>query len=391
MTATETEAWIIEKGPRHASAVPEAARLILDSIPLPTPGDRDVVAVPIYGCWEGNMAHAVARKPIDVCRFRGEERVVLGNSGVIQIHEVGSSVASVKPGDYCIIYGNSEPDSYGYMKRAFAYDAKNTIGVLAKRIVLPADNCIPIPPQSHSSLKQWAAFSVRFVTAWANWRVAYGCWQLQMPNRTPIVCGWGGGTALAEVLLAQNMGCDVCLIASGCDRSKYLASLGVASIDRSTFLGLNYDEARYDEDDSYRRAYNHAERLFLDRMSEQTNDNGVSIFIDNIGAPVHRATLKALSRQGVITTAGWKQGMTQSSVRALECISRHIHVHTHYASREEALDAVRYAEETMWIPAADDIVYDWDDIPKLAADYEAGSINSYFPLFNVNGESIRSG
>jgi hypothetical protein len=111
----------------------------------------------------------------------------------------------------------------------------------------------------------------------------------------------------------------------------------------------------------------------------------VAIFVDNIGTPVFRATLKALARQGVITTTGWKWGMDLDIVRAIECINRHIHVFTHYARYEEGLDAVAFAERTGWLPPAEARLWRYEQVPQLAADYAAGRVSSYFPIFQVNG------
>jgi hypothetical protein len=95
-------------------------------------------------------------------------------------------------------------------------------------------------------------------------------------------------------------------------------------------------------------------------------------------------TLRSLARQGVIATSGWKHGMTFTFVRAMECIARHIHVHTHYARRQEGLDAVRFAVEHGWLPPISERVHGWDEIPRLADDFAHGRIDDYFPIFAVN-------
>ena len=119
-------------------------------------------------------------------------------------------------------------------------------------------------------------------------------------------------------------------------------------------------------------------------MYTKTLGSGVSIFLDFIGLPVHRATLKALGRPGVIATAGWKNGMDLSISRALECMAWHIHAHTHYARYSEGLEAMNFAEEHGWLPPVLDRVYSWDDIPALARDYESNMVDTFFPLFQVN-------
>jgi hypothetical protein len=78
--------------------------------------------------------------------------------------------------------------------------------------------------------------------------------------------------------------------------------------------------------------------------------------------------------------------MTVTTYRAIECISRHLHVHTHYARYPQGRAAVRFAEETGWMPVLDrQQEYGFDDIPQLARDYAQGKC-SYFPIFRINAQ-----
>jgi NADPH:quinone reductase-like Zn-dependent oxidoreductase len=141
---------------------------------------------------------------------------------------------------------------------------------------------------------------------------------------------------------------------------------------------------RFECDPQFRAAYHASEKKFLATVRQHTDKQGVSIFVDYIGASVYRATLRALSRHGVITTAGWKTGMQLQTQRAVECINWHTHVHTHYARRQEAMAAVEFAEAHDWMPDVNGHVYDWDTISELADDYGRARIADYFPLFQVN-------
>ena len=383
-----TEAWVIYQGPADKRS-PERATLTLEPYTIPALGTHDVLCEPIYGCWEGNMGHAISRRPIDVCRERKEEKVVLGNSGVVRVLKTGSEVTGVREGDMCVVFGASITDEFGYMKKALAFDCPGTMGVLAKQTKLHEKNLIRIPRPTRYSLKQWAAFSLRYITAWANWRVAYGCWRVQMSEEdqaVPYVWGWGGGSTLAELQLAERQGAKAAMIASNDTRLKMIQSLNIEPIDRRPFEALSFDEKRFGKDEPYTKAYSAAESAFLKLVKERTDGRGVSIFLDYIGTPVLRATLRALARQGVIATAGWKHGMVSTSMRAIECIERHTHVHTHYARYSEGVDAVAAGERLDWMPPLDESekIYEWDEIPMLDRDYQAGSIESYFPLFRVN-------
>ena len=379
----ESEAWVI-----HA-AVPGdlgPATLSRESVTIDPPDAGEVLAAPLYGSWEANMTHALERRPVDICRRRGEPRIVLGNSGVVRITHVGRDVRGVREGDVCLLAAAGDVDRHGYVVTVLGYDAPGTVGLLSRTLKLKGHQVVPLPAPTRHHLTQWAAFSVRYGTAWDNWRVAYGAWTLQVdaaPEET-YVWGWGGGVAFAELTLARRRGCRTAMIASTDERLATIARAGLTAIDRRRFPDLAYDDARYQSDLAYRRAYLASELTFLDIVREHTSGRRVSIFIDNIGGPVFRPTLNALGRQGVVTTAGWKHGTDEHLNRASECIARHVFVHTH-ASRHSA-DAMHDAEAAGWLPPVPARVYSWDEIPQLAEDYSAGRIESYFPVFQVNPE-----
>ena len=385
MKVIKTEAWVLHMGPER----PEPAILMKEDFSFPDITEDEVLVEPIYGCWEANMTHAINRKPVDICRLRRESRVVLGNSGVVQVLCTGASVKHLHAGDLCLYFGAELTDPSGYMLKAPGYDAPGSVGLLAKQVKLRSGQIIPLPKQTRYSLRQWAAFCLRYLTAWSNWHVAYGAWRLQtskeeVPDEQTFVWGWGGGVVLAELTLAKLKGCQVFMISSQDKRLKLIQDMGITPVDRRLFSALDFDEEQYKLDPAYKQRYLEAEKAFLDLAREYTNGSGVSIFIENIGMPVFRATAKALARQGVVTTCGWKKGMNLQLVRAIECINRHIHVHTHYARYAESVAAITFAEETGWIPPDTTEVYGWEDIPQLAGDYSAGTITSYFPLFQVN-------
>lgn len=388
MGTITTEAWFLHQGPQGVTEMPSSV-LQKEAYSFPAITEQEVLAEPLYGCWEGNMTHALTRNPIDICRQRGEEKVIIGNAGVVRVLNVGSAVRNMKEGDFGLFFFGGTYDRRGYSVKIAGYDAPHTVGMMAKRIKLPEHQIIPLPKNTQYSLQQWAAFSLRYVTAWSNWKVAYGSWLLQIPKQDvtpPWVWGWGGGVTLAELTLAQLFHCQVAMLASKDSRLKVIRDQGIHAIDRRQFPSLFYDEQKYESNPLYKKQYQVNERLFLQKVDEYTHGDGVSIFIDNIGLPVFRATLKALSSEGVLTTVGWKMGMSLQLVRAIECIHRHTHVHTHGSSYEEAAEGVLFAEEHGWLPQIDTEIYKWDDIPTLAEDYENDVIDSYFPIYQINPE-----
>ncbi len=379
----KTEAWVLHAGEKGAP--PVTTELVREEFEFEDFGPEEVLASPLYGCLEGNMGHSVERKPIDICIARGEDKVVIGNAGVMRIEECGSAVTTVKKGDIAILFCNGIWDRYGYPKRIYGYDAPGTIGMLAKKVKLHERQVIAIPEGSKYPAEQWAAFSLRYITAWSNWRLAYGTLRLlldekELPN--PQVWGWGGGVSMGQLALAKHAGCDATQIASTDDRLAAIEGLSIRPVDRREFSDLYYDKSRFRKDQEYTDKYLAAEKLFLSKVKDISGGEMVNIFIDYVGAPVLRATLKALARQGIITTAGWKEGMIIDLVRATECIARHQHINTHYARYSEGVEAVEFAEKHGWLPPLEDRTYGYDEVPEMMADYKADKVG-WFPIYKV--------
>ncbi len=385
-----TDAWLLSKGAKERASACQTTTLSLGSYSISELTESEVLVEPLYGCWEGNMTHALQRKPVDICRFRREDQVVLGNAGVARILKTGETASGLREGQVCMIFGNAEPDKAGYMVKALAYDAVGTMGMLAKQSKVKTHNLIPLPENTRYSLPQWAAFSLRYVTAWSNWRLAWTLYRAQMPEEiqpSPAVAAWGGGVAFAQLQLARAMGCRSFMFASRDARLNELHQHGITGIDRRNFPDLDYDKTLYQSDIEYKKRYIRSEKSMLHSLRDVIQQDGVDLFFDHIGGPLFNATLKATGRQGIIASAGWKLGadITEMS-RSTECTQRHSHINTHYAKYQEGIDAINYAEENDWMPPANLPIYSWDDIPKLTEDYESNAIDSYFPIYQVNPE-----
>ncbi|NUQ62308.1 MAG: zinc-binding alcohol dehydrogenase family protein [Pirellulales bacterium] len=379
-----TEAWILRRGEKGAS---EPGVLEKAAYPLPAMTEHHVLAEPIYGTWEANMTHCLERSPIDVCRIRREETVVLGNAGVVRILKTGSEVMTCREGDMCLVVPIGSEDEYGHMIKVFGYDAPNMMGMLARRAVFHELNVTPIPYPTRYSYVRWAGFPVRYGTAWENWKLCYNVWKAQFDLGDfppPHLSGWGGAVSLAMAQLAVHFDCPASLVASTDYRLALLREEGITPIDRRKFPDLAFDDERFETDRAYRAKYLQSEGAFLAEIENVTHGKGVSIFVDNIGGPVFRAALRALGRLGIITTSGWKHGKHLAYDRTAATVNRHIFLHVHGCRRSEGLASVRFAEEHGWLPPDGAEVYAWNDIPRLAADYAAGKIQSYAPVFQVN-------
>lgn len=387
--ALHTDAWLLYKG-KKTDGFTQPAELVRNTYHVENLKADEVLIEPIYGCWEGNMTHALQRKPVDICRFRREDSVVLGNSGVVRVLKTGKEANKYKEGDLCMIFGNAMPDSAGYMLKALAYDAPNTMGLLAKRSKVKLHNLISLPKNTQHSLPQWAAFSLRYITAWSNWRVAWTVYRAhmsQIDRPSPVVAAWGGGVAFAQLQLAQYFNCKTLMCASRDSRIQDLTSHGISAIDRRKFPDIDFHPEQYKNDLAFKLRYKRSEKTFMNEINRLAKQSTVDLFFDHIGGPLINATLKATGRQGVIASAGWKLGSDITEIsRSTECMQRRTHVNTHYAKYQEGLDAVEFAEKNQWMPPKNLPVYSWEEIPELAKQYAANEIDSYFPIYRINEE-----
>lgn len=381
------DAWVLHALP-DAAPRPNSVQDVLrrESFSFAEPDENEVLVEPLYGSYEANMDHALMRDPVDICRQRGEEVTVIGNLGVVRVLRPGStSRTALREGDICIIMPFGKRDRHGYAELVYAYDMPGTIGLMTRRTKIRADNLLRIPTGTAHTLPQWAAYA-RYYTAWDNWSVALQCWRAQMRHAEPgehLVFAWGGGVSLAQLELARRAGFRVAMTASSDERLAYLRSKHILPVDRRLFPDLSRYGDRLDAVAETR--YRTSEQEFLRVIDELSDGAGVAIFVDYIGAPVHKATLKALAREGVLTTAGWKGGMDMFNRRATECIKRHLHVHTHVWHYEDSARIRDYQEETGWIADIDtDAIYGFDEIPELAEDYRTGKLSTYFPIYQVN-------
>lgn len=381
----EARAWFLYAGTDDDR---EPAELRLEAFTLPDPGPGEVLAEPLYGSWEGNYNHALTRRPIDICRKRGEPRVILGNAGVVRVLAAGPGVTELRAGQLAMIFGAARSNRFGYMTHALAFDAPGTMGCMSTRMLVAAANLIAVPEHTRHSAAQWAAFTVRHVTAWANWQLALGTFRLLVPEDVlphPNVWGWGGGTTLAELDLAKRQGCRCVMISGDPQRLARIEQTGIAPLDRRAFAALTDAPELYPSREAWKAARKAAEQRFLAEVEARAGDDRVQIFVDYIGGPVLEPTLKALGYCGVVTTAGWKQGMDIHLRRAAECIHHHQHLHTHFATRAQHEAATAYAEAHGWMPVVDDPITPFDEIPALARRFAANQ-TGFFPVFSINRE-----
>lgn len=122
---------MLRAGPKDTGpGYPILGKLRRESLSFPDFAKDEPLVEPLYGSWEANTSHALGRSPVGVVRQRGENRIVVGNFGVMRVLRAGPEVTKVKEGDLCLL-ALSRTDSYGYVKLVHGYDAPGTVGVLA--------------------------------------------------------------------------------------------------------------------------------------------------------------------------------------------------------------------------------------------------------------------
>jgi len=382
-----TEAWVLHRGTAPYQSTLLTGDFRREPFAFADLEDDEILVEPLLASWEGNMTHAIARSPIDVCQLRKEDSIVVGNSGVVRVLKPHKT-SGLRAGDVGVLFGCARLDPLGYALEAHAFDAAHTVGLLAKQTKIRARQFLTLPEGAQFSHAQWAAYGVKYLTAWSNWKIAFGAYRLQVTaeeDPAPHVWGWGGGTTFAELDLARRQGCRVAMLSGNESHLKLMTAAGMTAVDRRRFPHIEYDESRYIADAEYKARYQRSERMLLEIVREHTAGQGVAIFADYIGTPTARVTLKALGRQGVLTTAGWMLGMSTPINRAMACMHRNLHVHTHYARLQDWFDASAFSVASAkpgWMPPVTE-VYKWEDIGALAAAAAKGA-TTYFPVYEVN-------
>ncbi|MEU4641715.1 hypothetical protein [Micromonospora sp. NPDC023814] len=378
-----TKAWVLHATEPGSELT--RGQLTLEQIPVRRPEEGEVLVEPLVGCWEANMEHAISRHPVDVARQRGDDKIVLGTCGVVRVLAAGPGVRGLREGQECLWIPFGVIDRNGYAERICAYDAPGSPGLLCGRFVTEARLLVPLPEQGRHPIERWAPFA-RYFTAWDNWRVARRCWEAQVDDHwgePPLVLGWGGGVVWAQLELARRDGFRTAMVSGRDTRLAAIAASGAAPIDRREFPDLDYDVAKASGDPDALDRHKDSKRRFVERVMELSGGQGVSIFLDNMGGGLHRVTLQSLARESVLATVGWKHGMRLSNLRAVECIGRHIHVHTHAWRFQDCARIRDVQESTGWLPEINEPVASFDAIPQLADAYSRDAFDSYFPLYEV--------
>jgi NADPH:quinone reductase-like Zn-dependent oxidoreductase len=276
----------------------DAYRLAAD-IPAPTPGPEEVLVRVAYAAlnrldnfvrigWKGldlKLPH------IPCSDFSG---MIVDVGAAVQHWRAGQQVTA-NPLIWCgacraCLRGDQNRCRTGHLL------GEHVAGTCAEYVIVPARNLVEIPPGY--DLRQAAAASLVYVTAWHNLIVAGG---LQAGERVLIV-GAGGGVNTAAIQIAKLAGAQVYVIASSAAKAEKARALGADwTYDRS--VAPDWGKAIF----------------------QTTAREGVDMVVDNVGQATWPTSLRALRPGGRLVTVGGTSGYA-ATVPVNLIFARHLRI-----------------------------------------------------------------
>lgn len=276
---------------------------------------------------------AAALNHLDIWVRRGRPGVsmrfphILGSDLAGVVKEIGSRAQTINPtvktGDAVVVYSgifcgycsackkgqHSQCDTYGLL-------GLTRHGTYSEYVSVPALNVFKIP--QHLSFEEGAAFPLTYLTAW---RMLFTRAQLSA-GQTVLIHGIGGGVAQAALKLATIAGAEIIVTSSS--KSK---------LDHARQAGANHTICYTDED-------------MQQRVLSITDNAGVDIIIDSIGAATMPVNLALSKKGGAIALCGittgaeaminlqqiyWKQlsilGSTMGTLNEMQQLLRAVEFH----------------------------------------------------------------
>ena len=210
---------------------------------------------------------------------------ILGGDVAGEIVEVGEYVTGFKPQQrvllspmhYC---GHCEKCVAGLQNqcREFTVLGNGVDGGNCELIAATAPNVIPIPDSL--DFNQAASVPLVFVTAW---HMLVGRAGIR-PGQTVLVLGASSGVGTAAIQIAKLFHCRV--ITTAGDETKMA---------KGRELGADF-------------AINHYQQKISDEVRKITNEEGVDIVLEHVGAASWDESLKSLKSSGILVTCGATTG-----------------------------------------------------------------------------------
>lgn len=261
----------------HKFGGPEV--LTYEDVPDPQPR-KDQVLVRVRAC-SLNHLDLWVRKGLPGVKLPH----ILGSDVAGEIVEVGEYITGFRPGQRVLLAPmhycrHCEKCVAGLQNqcREFTVLGNGVDGGNCELIAAPAANVIPIPDSL--DFNQAASVPLVFVTAW---HMLVGRAQVRS-GQTVLVLGAGSGVGSAAIQIAKLFHCRV--ITTAGDESK---------LAKARELGADY-------------GINHYQQKISDEVRKITNNEGVDIVVEHVGAATWDESLKSLKSSGALVTCGATTG-----------------------------------------------------------------------------------
>lgn len=253
----------------------------LEQIPIPEPG-ADEVRIRVHACGLNWLDIGIRRGP----KFGAVPLPITTGSDISgTIDALGDNVAGWQVGDAVTVYSLITCGVCEFCREGnVTVCAKHQIigehinGGLAEYVIVPANNLIPKP--ENLSHVETAALPVVTMTAW---HMLISVAKLQA-GETVFIPGAGGGVASIGIQIAKYAGAKVYASTSTSKKMQGAKKLGADVV-------VNY----HDDD-------------WVAQIMGATDDRGVDVAQDNVGALTWSHTLKTLARNGRMVVCGSHSG-----------------------------------------------------------------------------------
>jgi NADPH:quinone reductase-like Zn-dependent oxidoreductase len=237
-------------------------------------------------------AAALNRRDILV-RTREQYRMAMpfipGSDGAGIVVEIGAGVSQVRAGEEVVIYPAL---NWGILEARpssnFRILGGPDNGTYAEYLCISAENVFPKPRTL--SFEEAAALPVACLTGW---RALVSKARVQ-PGETVLIHGVGSGVGVFALQIAKLAGAEVIATSHSDEKLSRARALGADA-------GINYSTTEWDVE-----------------VQRVTNDEGVDVVVDGVGAATFAKSLDVLRPGGRLVTFGTTSGaMTELEIRKL--------------------------------------------------------------------------
>lgn len=211
-----------------------------------------------------------------------------GSDAAGVISQLGEGVSGLSPGDSVVVHAGMSCRACSACMRGeefFCRDFKiygqrtgPMDGAHSERIVVPAVNCLPIPPGL--SFEEAACLPVVLVTVWRQLVVRGGL----KSGQTVLIWGGAGGLGSTAIQLCKAFGATAIAVAGDEAKLEEAAKLGAAHL-----IHRKKDDV-------------------LEAVMRITGKEGVDIVFEHVGKQTWPVSIRAAKRGGVVVTSGATSG-----------------------------------------------------------------------------------